>query len=121
MIGEHLFAARIAAPEVSAQFRRPAGHDGVDGAAMRRRHRRPMGRKIAVRKMAEDVGKLNHGREPRSEVSHQLVEELSQRGLRRLGQVSVDGGGGDVGVAEQLLDDRCFDLLLEEPGRVAVA
>jgi len=45
--------------------------------------------------------------EPRSEVSHQLVEDPSQRGLRRLGQVSVDGGGGDVGVAEQLLDDRC--------------
>ena len=71
--------------------------------------------------MAEDVGKLDHGREPRSEVSHQLIEDPSQRGLRRLSQVSVDGSGGDVGVAEQLLDDRCFDLLLEQPGRVAVA
>jgi len=44
VIGEHLVAALVAAPQVPAQRLRPAGHDVGDGATMRSRHRGAMGR-----------------------------------------------------------------------------
>jgi hypothetical protein len=54
-------AALIAAPQVSAEGRGPASQDVGYGTAMRGWHRRTMGRQIAVREPAEDVGKLDHG------------------------------------------------------------
>lgn len=54
-------AALIAAPQVSAEGLGAAGQDVGDGTAMRGWHRRTMGRQIAVREPAEDVGKLDHG------------------------------------------------------------
>jgi hypothetical protein len=61
VIREHLVAALIAAPQVSAEGRGPASQDVGYGTAMRGWHRRTMGRQIAVREPAEDVGKLDHG------------------------------------------------------------
>ena len=61
VIREHLVAASIAAPQVSAEGLGPASQDVGDGTAMRGWHRRAMGRQIAVREPAEDVGKLDHG------------------------------------------------------------
>jgi hypothetical protein len=54
-------AAFIAAPQVAAEGLGPASQDVGDGTAMRGWHRRTMGRQIAVREGAEDVGKLDHG------------------------------------------------------------
>jgi hypothetical protein len=61
VIREHLVAAFIAAPQVAAEGLGPASQDVGDGTAMRGWQRRTMGRQIAVREGAEDVGKLDHG------------------------------------------------------------
>jgi hypothetical protein len=61
VLREHLVAALIAAPQVSAAGLGTASQDVGDGTAMRGWHRRTMGRQIAVREPAEDVGKLDHG------------------------------------------------------------
>ena len=44
-----------------------------------------------------------------------------QRHPGRRGQVGVDGGGGDAGVAEQDLHDTDVDTVLDQPCRVGVA
>jgi hypothetical protein len=80
MVGIDLGAARITAPEVPAERFGAAGHDVGDGASMRSRHRRApfatiMSRQIVVRKTAEDVRNLDHGRCLPSQASHQLVED----------------------------------------------
>jgi len=61
VIREHLVAALIAAPQVSAEGLGAASQDVGDGTAMRGWHHRTMGRQIAVREGAEDVGKVDHG------------------------------------------------------------
>jgi hypothetical protein len=55
VIGEHLVAALIAAPQMAAEGLGAASQDVGDGTAMRGWHRRTMGRQIAVRKPAEDA------------------------------------------------------------------
>jgi hypothetical protein len=62
MVGIDLGAARVAAPEVPAERFGTAGKDVSDGAPMRRQHRRPMRCQIVVRKTAEDIRDLDHGR-----------------------------------------------------------
>jgi hypothetical protein len=103
---------------VSAQGLGPARQDVGDGAAVRRRHRRAMGRLVAGSEAAEDVRDLDHGRS--SEPGHEPVEEPAQRGPGRLRQVGVEGGGGDAFVAEQNLDHPGIDAILQQSGSVAV-
>jgi len=52
----------VAAPEGSAEHRRATGKNVGDGATMRWRHRRAMGRQVAVRETAEDISDLDHRR-----------------------------------------------------------
>ena len=101
VIREDLGGALVAAPEMSAESLGTAGKDIGDGALMRWRHRRAMGRQVVVREAAEDVRHLDHGGAAASEVGHQSIEDLSQRNAGWLGQMGVDGGGGDIGVTEQ--------------------
>ena len=54
---------------------RSAGQDVGDGTPVRGQHRRAMGRQVVVREPAEDVSELDHGRSPRSQAGHQLVED----------------------------------------------
>jgi hypothetical protein len=49
----------------------------------------------------------------RSEAAHRLVEDFSEQDMGRFGQVGVDGGGGDVDVAEQDLHDPGVDAGFE--------
>ena len=121
MVGEPLGAALVAAPEVTAEGFGAAGQDVGDGALMRGQHRRAMGREVVGREAAEDVGHLDHGRDAASEAAHQSVENATKRDAGRLGQVGIDGGGGDVGVAEQDLHDPGIDAMLEQPRRIAMA
>ena len=121
MIGEHLLLAGIAAPDLSAQGLRPTGHDVLNGATMPTWHRRPIGRKVAIRKTAEHVGKLDHGRKPRSEASHHFVQNVSQRCFGGLSEVLILHGGGDIGVTEQYLHDPRLDVLLQKPCCVTVS
>jgi hypothetical protein len=60
-----------------------------------------MGRQVIAREAAEYVRDLDHGRIAGSEAGHQSIENRSQRNAGWLGQVGVDGGGGDIGVTEQ--------------------
>jgi hypothetical protein len=62
MIGEDLVAAMIAMPEASAEGFGATVQNVGDGATMRRRHRRAIGREVAVRKTVEDIGDFDHGR-----------------------------------------------------------
>ena len=69
-----------------------------------------MSRQVVVREAAEDVRNLDHGRCPPSHAGHELVENTLERGPGRLGQVHVDGGRRDVGVAG--LRFGCFGPLM---------
>jgi hypothetical protein len=80
-----------------------------------------MGRQVVAREAAEDVRHLDHDRAAASEVGHQSIEDLSQRNAGWLGQVGVDGGGGDIGVTEQDLNDPGIDAIFQQTGRIAVA
>ncbi len=70
-------------------------------------------RQVSVGEPTEHVGELDHGRRPRSEPGHQLVEEGSELELDRLGQMRVDGGGGDALVAEQDLQGAQVDAVFD--------
>jgi hypothetical protein len=52
---------------------------------------------------------------------HDPIEQTVQRRPSRRGEVGVDGGGGDAGVAEQDLHDADVDAVLDQPRRVAMA
>jgi len=114
-----LGAARGAALEVSAQGFGPAGQDVGDGAPMRGRHRRAMGRLVAGSEAAEDVGDVDHA--GGLQAAHQGIEQVAQAGPGRLGQVGVDRRGCDVLMTEQNLDDAGIDAVLQQPGGIAVA
>ncbi len=79
-----------------------------------------MGREVVGGKAAEHIRHFDHGGDAGSEAG-QSVEDASQRGPGRLGQVGVDGRGGDVGVAEQDLHDPGVDAIFEQPRRIAMA
>jgi hypothetical protein len=113
MIGEDLGTALLAAPEVSAESLGAAGLDIGNGALMRWQHRRAMGRQVVAGEAAEDVRDLDHGGSAASEAGHHLVEDVSEQDLGRLGQVGVDGGGGDVDVAKQDLHDPGVNAVFE--------
>jgi hypothetical protein len=98
---KHLGVASIAAPEVSAESLSAASLNVGDGTPMRGRHRRAMGRRVAVREAAEDVRDLDHDWSAKSEAGRQLVENASERDVGRLGQVCIDGGRANVRVAKQ--------------------
>ncbi len=120
VIGEDLGAALIATPEVSAEGFGSARQDIGDGTLMGRQHRRAMRREVGGGEAAEDVRDLDHGGAAASEAAHQSVQDTTQRDARGLGQVGIDGGGGDVGVAEQDLHDTGINAILEQAGRVAM-
>jgi hypothetical protein len=115
-----LGAALVAAPEVATEGFGATGQDVGDGAPVRWQHQRAMRRQMVGGKAAEDVRHLDHGGAAVSEADHQCVEHPSQRHAGRLGQVGVDGGRRDVGVAEQDLHDPRIDAMLEQPGRIAM-
>ena len=52
----------ITAPEGSTEHRGATGKNVGEGATMRWRHRRAMGRQVAVRETAEDISDLDHRR-----------------------------------------------------------
>jgi len=113
----HQAAAVGASPLLAAERRGPAGEDVGDGATMRGQHRRAMSLQVASGELAEDVRHFGHA----SQAVHHLVEQCSQRRLRRLRQVGVDRRRADAGVAEQDLDGADVDLVLEQPGRIGMA
>ena len=119
MAAMDLGAARGAALEVSAQGFGPAGQDVGDGAPMRGRHRRAMGRLVAGSEAAEDVRDVDHA--GALQAAHQGIEQVAQAGPGRLGQVGVDRRGRDVLMTEQNLDDAGIDAVLQQPGGIAVA
>jgi hypothetical protein len=90
----------IAAPEVSAERFRAASQNVGDGAPMRRQYGRAMRRQVVVRKAAEDVRDLDHGRCSASEAGHQLVENVLERAAGRFRQVRVTGSRRDADVPE---------------------
>lgn len=110
-------AAVGAAPLLAAERGGPAGEDVSDGATMRGQHRCAMSRKVAAGELAEDVRHLEHA----LQAAHHPVEQRAQRGLRRFGQMRVDGRRADAGVAEQDLDGANVDLGLEQPGGIGMA
>ena len=120
MVGVDLGAAAVAAPEMSAERFRSAVEDVGDGAPVRWQNRPAMRRQVVVRKAAEDVRDLDHDRSLGSEAGHQLVEYAFERGAGRLGQVRVDGGRGDAGVAEQDLHDPGIDAAFQKPRGIAM-
>lgn len=120
VVGIDLGAAGGAAPEMSAQLRGPAGRDVGQGAPMRGKHRRAVTIEVGRTETANDVRDVDHDGATLSEADHDLVEEASQRRPGRLGQVGIDGGRGDAGVAEQDLDDPGIDAVLHQPGRITV-
>jgi len=62
VIRKDLVLTMIAVPDRSAEHRRATGKNVGDGATMRWRHRRAMGRQVAVRETAEDISDLDHRR-----------------------------------------------------------
>jgi hypothetical protein len=120
-IGEDLGGALVATPEAASESLGAAGLDVGDGAPMRRRHRGAMSRQVLAREAAKDVRNLDHDAVAASEAAHQCVEDGSERDSGRFGEVGVDGGGGDVDVAEQDLHDPGVDAAFEQPRRIAVA
>jgi hypothetical protein len=119
MIGEHLGLACSAAPDLSAECRGPAVENVLDGTPMRGQHRRAVSRDVVRREATEHVGDLDHDRA--SEAGHQPIEQTVQRHPGGRGEMGVDGGGGDAGVAEQDLNDTDVDAVLDQPGRVGVS
>src|SRR5215467_279396 len=69
VVGKNLLGTMIALPEVSSQRCGATGENVGDGAAMRWQHSRAMGRQVAVRETAEDVGDLYHDRRQRPVMS----------------------------------------------------
>jgi hypothetical protein len=66
--------ALVAALEVSTRGLGATGHDVVDGAPMRLRHRRARGGEGVGREAAKYVRDLDHGEGAASEVAHQSIE-----------------------------------------------
>jgi hypothetical protein len=82
-----------------------------------------MSRQVLVGEAAKDVRDLDHDHDgpAASEAGHQSVEDALERNAGRFGEVSVDGGRGDVDVAEQDLHDPGIDAVFEQSRRIAVA
>ena len=89
MVGEHLGVARLAVPDLAAERRGAAVENVLDGAPVRRQHRRAMSREVVRREAAEHLGDLDHDRA--SEAGHQPIEQTVQRRPGGRGQVSIDG------------------------------
>ena len=121
MVGEDLGAAVVATPDAAAERLGAARQYVGDGAAMRRRHRRAMGREIVAGEATKDVRDLDHDGSAGSEAGPQPVEDASERDAGRLGEVGVDRGRGNLPVAEQNLHDPGVHAVLEQPRRIAVA
>ena len=121
MIGERLAVARFAAPDLAAKRGGAAVEDVLDGAPMRRWHRRAVGPQALVREAAEDVRDFDHGRPAGSEADRQPVENAAERNAGWLGQMRIDRGGRDVGVSKQDLHDPGIDAIFQQAGGVAVA
>ena len=121
VVGEDLGLAMVAAPQLPAESLSAAGDDVGDGPAVRSRYRRAVGFEVSAGEPTHHVGQLDHGRGPRSQPGHQLIDNVSELGPDRLGQMGIDQGGGDAAVAEQDLDRAQIDALFEQPGGVAVA
>jgi hypothetical protein len=121
VIREDLGGTFVAAPEMSAESLGAAAKDIGDGALMGWQYRRAMGRQIVVREVAENVRDLDHGGTAGSEAGHQSIEDGSQRNAGWLGQVGIDGSGGDIGVTEQNLNDPGINTIFQQTGRVTVA
>lgn len=62
VVGIDLGAAGGAAPEVSAQFRGPAGGDVGERAPMRGQHRGAVNIEVGRSEAADDVGDVDHDR-----------------------------------------------------------
>ena len=80
-----------------------------------------MSRQVVAGETAKDVRDLDHEALVGSEAGHQCVEDASERDAGGFGEMGVDGGGGDVDVAEQDLYDPGVDAVFEQPRSVAVA
>ena len=74
---------------------------------------------VRFREAAEHVAELDYGRA--SEAGHEPIEKTVQRRPGGRGEVGVDGGGGDAGVAEQDLHDAGIDAVLDQSCRVTMS
>ena len=119
VVGEHLGVARLAVPDLAAERRGAAVENVLDGALVRRQHRRAMSREVVCREAAEHLGDLDHDRA--SEAGHQPIEQTVQRRPGGRGQVSIDGSRRDAGVTEQDLHDAGVDAVLDQSRGIAVA
>jgi hypothetical protein len=102
----YLPAAVIALMHVASQGRRPTGFEvaqrpavtGQDAIGEAREIRRPV--------EADDLRHFQHDTLwARSEVLHQLIQRVGQRGSNLAGEMRVDLGRAQAPVAEDLLDD----------------
>ena len=79
---------------------------------MRGQHRRAVSRDVVRRKAAEHVGDLDHDRA--SEAGHQPIEQSVERCPGGCGEMGIDRGGCDAGVAEQDLHETDVDAVLDQ-------
>ena len=110
----HLPAARRALRELAATGRRPTRHEVAQRARLTREQPTPEARAQGGPMAADDVRHLQHDALcTRSEVVHQLVERIGQRGANLAREMRVDLRRPRTPMAERVLDDPQVDAGLQ--------
>lgn len=106
----HRPAAVIALMHVASQGRRPTGFEVAQGPAMTGQDAIGEAREIRRPVEADDRRHLQHDALwDRSEVLHQLVQRVGQRGSNLVREVRVDLGRPRTAMAEGVLNDPQID------------
>jgi len=114
-------ATVITGSEVSAEGGGAAGLDVAHGLAVRGQQARSAGLAVDRSGVAEDVRQLQHEGTGGSEALHQAVDGIAGGLVDLLGEVGVDLGGSDAGMAEVDLDDAGIRVVFEQVSRVGMS
>ena len=117
----HIFTTVFTVPSMTAQGRRTASRDILDGPAMRRQNARVMPMEIFFVETAEDIRDFHLHDRISTQVAHKVVNDGLDSVSSRLGQMKIGLGGAHIGVAQENLDDFHPDVQFQQAGGVTVA
>ena len=120
VVGIDCGVAGIAAEEIAAEGHGSAVDDVVDGALVGGGHGVPIGIHVPLPKAAKNIREFGHDRPSGSEFGHDGVEGGAQLFSAWLGQMGVDSGGLNAGMAHEDLDDAHVHIVFRKPGGITV-
>ena len=117
----HIFTTVFTVPSMTAQGRRTASRDVLDGPAMRRQDARAISMEIFLAEATEDIRNFHLHDRISTQVAHKVVNDGLDSVSGRFGQMKVGLGGAHTGVAQENPDDFHPDVQFQQAGGVTVA